>query len=216
MVYLFLGNNATLKNNHISKIRNKFHTVPDAAHFDYQLLYADKLDKDTLKKALLELPAVAQKRIVVVKQIDKLKVDHKKILSAFFKESIDSTILILDSDKADIKNAFISECRRVGEVNVCDSGTTCNVWDMTNAMKRSQHVGALKTLNTLIDGGESPVKILGALVWFWGKMKDSLSRKKFQKGLMFLQETDLNIKRSRLNPTYALEKCVISLSALIA
>ena len=50
---------------------------------------------------------------------------------------------------------------------------------------------------------------MGGLVWSWGKARSFARRENFQKGLVALQEADLNIKRSRLAPQQALEVLVV-------
>ena len=56
---------------------------------------------------------------------------------------------------------------------------------------------------------------MGALVWFWGKSQDRMPGERFRKGLLVLQEADVNIKRSRLKPEYAVEVAVIKLMRLL-
>ena len=60
------------------------------------------------------------------------------------------------------------------------------------------------------------LQLMGGLVWFWGKLKQRISAEKFKKGLLHLQEADLNIKRSRIKAEYALEVLVVKLCLLIA
>ena len=215
MNYLFLGNKTDLKSQKINQIKSKYLKNKEAQHFDYVSLYSDKLDKDTLKEALIDLPAVATKRVVVIHFIEKLKKDHQRIIEEFLKEKASATVLILNSDKADLKNVFVTRLKKTTEFFMCDSGAKRNVFDMTRDIEQSNPLGALKTLFELVADGEQPLRILGALLWFWGRMKNKVSRHCFQQGLLYLQEADLNIKRSRLNPVYSIEKCVVSLSALL-
>ena len=215
MTYLFLGNQTEAKTAKIEQIKSQHLKSPEARHFDCETLYADKLDKDELKKALIGLPAVASKRIVIVHLIEKFKSDHQRIIEEFIKQGENSTVLILDGERADLKNDFLTRLRSKAKVFVCDTGEKKNAFDMTKQIERRESCDALKTLSHLIDEGEQPVRILGALVWFWGSMKSKLTKEKFRQGLQYLQETDLNIKRSRLDPVYSLEKCVISLTVLL-
>ena len=77
-------------------------------------------------------------------------------------------------------------------------------------------VEALKILGNLLVEENHPLQIMGGLIWFWGKSRTRLSADQFKKGLMCLQEADLNIKRSRLKPEHTLEVLVVKLSSLIA
>jgi len=215
MTYLFLGNQTEAKSARIEQIKAQHLKSKEARHFDCETLYADKLDKDDLKKALVGLPAVALKRLVIVHLIEKLKEDHQRIIEEFIKQGETSTVLILESDRADLKNEFITRLKSKAKVQVCDEGGKKNVFDMTKEIERRESSNALKTLFHLINEGEQPVRILGAMVWFWARMKHKLTRENFLRGLKYLQEADLNIKRSRLDPLYSLEKCVVSLTVLL-
>ena len=216
MIFLFLGNNPPAKTKEINDIKAKYLSAKDAAHFDFELLYADKLEADELKKALLALPAVSKKRVVVVKAIEKLKEPHQKIIAGFLAEKDAPVVLILDSDQTQIKGAFINDVRRIAKTTVYQDEARQNVFDMTRAMERRQPVEALKILSDILDEGDQPVQIMGALVWFWGRKRSDVPLKRFQRGLECLQEADLNIKRSRLRPQFALEKLVVSLAGLLA
>ena len=55
---------------------------------------------------------------------------------------------------------------------------------------------------------------MGALVWYWGKEGKACGKERFERGLKALEEADLNIKRSRLDPQYAVEKLVVELGLL--
>jgi len=191
-------------------------TAKDSAHFDFELLYADKLDADDLKKALVSLPAVSKKRVVMVKTIEKLKEPHQKIIANFLAQKDAPVALILESDQTQIKGTFINDVRRIAKTVVYQDKVRQNVFDMTKAMESRRPVEALKILSDILDEGDQPVQIMGALVWFWGKKRNAVTPKRFQRGLECLQEADLNIKRSRLQPGYALEKLVISLVGLLA
>jgi DNA polymerase III delta subunit len=59
-----------------------------------------------------------------------------------------------------------------------------------------------------------PLQVMGALVWYWGKEGRHLGKERFGRGLKALEEADLNIKRSRLDPQYAVEKLVVELGLL--
>ena len=213
-IYLFLGGDSQDKDQKILEIKNKIFPDKDALKFDYELLHAHKLNPDDLKKSLIALPAMAERRLVVLKGIQKCMAPHKEIVLNFLKEQWTDTILILDSDQADIKNAFITKISAVAKVFKYSSDIKCNVFDMTRAISSDNKVKALSILTELIKQGDHPLQIMGGLVWFWEKSRDKLSGEKFKKGLLELQETDLNIKRSRLKPEHALEFCVTKLCLL--
>ena len=58
MSYLFLGNDRPLKDQKINEFKKKYLAQEDALHFDYALLWGNKLDPKELKKSLQVLPVV--------------------------------------------------------------------------------------------------------------------------------------------------------------
>ena len=69
-------------------------------------------------------------------------------------------------------------------------------------------------LHGFYNQGMYPLQMMGALVWYWGKEGKALGPQRFEKGLKALEEADLNIKRSRFLPEYALEKLIVELVEL--
>jgi DNA polymerase III delta subunit len=89
-----------------------------------------------------------------------------------------------------------------------------NVFDMTKLITAGKSGEALKLLKGFYDDNVHPLQIMPALVWYWSKEGRACGRERFHKGLQALQEADLNIKRSRLDPQYAVEKLVVELGLL--
>ena len=87
--------------------------------------------------------------------------------------------------------------------------------DMTKLITARRSADALKMLNGFYTDNVSPLRIMPALVWYWGKEGKHLGRERFERGLKALEEADLNIKRSRLDPQYAVEKLVVELGLLL-
>lgn len=216
MIYLLLGEDSLTKDAKVEAIRAKLLPNNEALKFDYEVLHAHKLSAEDLKKALVSLPAVALKRLVVLRTLQKCSPAHKKIILEFI-DSEDSKIdLILDSDDAGAPNAFIKKISAKAKVFHFKSDAKSNVFDMTKAMTARKPSLALKILADLIGAGQHPLQIMGGLVWFWGNKQRHLPQAKFSEGLKNLKETDLNIKRSKCKPEYAMEVLVVKLCSLIA
>jgi len=217
MIYLFLGEDSAGKEKKIAEIKKKYLATDSALKLDYELLYGLKIDPSELKKALIALPAISPQRLILIRIIEKLNTQCKEILLDFIASDHKHVVLILDSDETSPKNSFLNKIRVKAEVMRFGRGVVKkNVFDMTRAIEDRDSTGALKILEHLISGGDHPLQIMGGLVWFWGKSKKRLSPDRFKKGLLVLQEADLNIKRSRLKAEYAVEIAVTKLSLLIA
>ncbi|MCK5259737.1 MAG: hypothetical protein KAJ70_01625 [Candidatus Omnitrophica bacterium] len=217
MIYLLLGEGSSAKDRRINEIKADCLSSDDARKLDYELLHGIKLDPAALRKSLSALPAVAEKRLILIRSIEKLSEHNKEIISDFIQEGCQHAVLVLDSDATALKGGFARDVMSAAEViRFGRRGKKSDLWDVTGAIEARDSREALKILNTLLKDGDSPLRIMGGLVWFWGSVRNRISADGFKKGLLVLQEADLNIKRSRLKPEYAVEIAVTKLSLLIA
>ena len=211
-----MGEDQDAKDRHIVGIKAKYLTDDSARQLDYESLHGVKLDPDILKKALLSLPAVSKKRLLLIRAADKLDSKNKEIMLEFLRSGHAHAVVVLDFGDEGGKSGFFNQVKADAEVIRC--GTPArrqNVFDMTRAMERRDPAGALKIFNELVNGGEPLLKILSGIVWFWGDLKARLSGDQFKKGLRVLQEADLNIKRTRLKPEHAVEVAVTKLESIL-
>jgi len=214
MIYLFLGDGSLAKDQKIKEIKAELLPSLEARKFDFEIFHASNLHSDELKQALLALPVVGKRRIVVIRTIQKLTPQHKKLLLPCIQTKDDRLVLILDSDEVESKSSFMKEIAPYAKIFHFGRTVRQNVFDMTRAMTARKPAEALKILNQLFQVGDHPLQILGGLVWFWGKNKDRVAAEYFRKGLFELKEADLNIKRSRLKPEQTLEILVVKLCSL--
>ncbi len=213
LTYLLCGEDITAKDAKIAELKTKFLNSPEALRFDYELLFAHKLDPKTLKEVLISLPAVASKRLIVIKECHRLNPHNKNLILDFVPKKADYAILILDTDLVDAKDSFLQKLKPSVKWAEFSKGEQVNVFDLTRFISMNRSMESLKILNKLLSQGEHPLQIMAGLVWYWRKTRDRISSCDFQKGLLALQETDLNIKRSRLDPVHALELLVVKLSS---
>ncbi len=212
MVYLFIGEDSFDKKNQIAQMRAQWAIHPDALQFDYQVLYGHKLDPKELKKSLLALPAILNERFIIIHEAHKLDEHCKTILAEFLALKPSHAILVLDSGFLPPKDEIWSRIRAFSKVQESRKSVKESVFDMTKLMVLGKSAQALQSLNQLYEDGAHPLQILGGVVWAWGNERGRVSSEKFEKGLRDLQETDLNIKRSRLDPQQALELVVVKLA----
>ena len=210
MVYLLIGEDSLDKDQKILEIRNKVLSAPDALQFDYEVFHGSHLDPADLKKAVTALPAIANQRFVAIRAAHKLSPLNKEIVLNHIRLSDSRVDLVLDFP-IETENSFVKEVTPYAKVFRFGQAQKANVFDMTRAMSARKPVDALKILSDLFQEGVHPLQIMGALIWHWGKTPSSLTKERFQKGLSILQEADLNIKRSRLDPEFAMECAVVKL-----
>ena len=212
MTYLFLGEDTASKDLKIGELKNKFLPSADALKFDYEVLYAQKLEPQALKQALISLPILAKERLVVIRECHKLSPPNKDLILAYLRNP-GCCELVLDSDKWDADDSFVRKLGRAVKVTSFKKEAPLNVFNLTRAIAFKKTGEALKILSALLFHGEQPLQIMGGLVWYWKDARRKLSLEQFKKGLLALQEADLNIKRSRLKPEHALEILVVKLCA---
>lgn len=215
MVYLLLGEDLKAKDARIVQIKSKFALNADSLHFDLESLDAIGLGPDALKKALITLPVLLPKRLVVVRNVHKLKPADAVMLVQFSKNPPAHADIVLESGETELKGE-LKALPALCQTTVLGGPAAGNVFDMTRLMSAARAKDALAMLNNFYREGTHPLQIMGALVWFWGKEGRSLTQERFEHGLQVLEEADLNIKRSRLNPEYAVEKAVVELIGLFA
>ena len=81
-VYLFSGEETYLKEEVVEKI-DKILLNPEYKDFNYDLLYADETDAQTIINRVASLPVLSEKRLVIVKRVDKLEQAGQKKLVKF-------------------------------------------------------------------------------------------------------------------------------------
>ena len=216
MIYLFLGDDLPAVDARITEIKNKFFKdSQEALAFDFDNLDARELGAgNALKKAFLTLPVIAPHRLIIVRQIHKLKSADIQVLINFCQKPEKHCDVILESIENTLKGDLKDLPLHVKGV-VLGKPEGPNVFDMTKLITAHRSGDALKMLDGFYRADVHPLQIMGALVWYWGKEGKPLGKEVFKRGLKALEEADLNIKRSRLDPQYAVEKLVVELGLLL-
>jgi DNA polymerase III delta subunit len=215
MAYLLLGEAGPKKNQRICDIRDKILPTADARQLDYEILDAKKITPAVLKERLLALPTSAPHRLVVLQDVQELVEYNQTLLLEFLSSNPDHLVLIMTADSLAEKTGFGKQLRALAQVVDFGQPKSGSVFDMTRALERRQHAEALVCLNGLLSVGQHPLQLIGGMIWFWRQKKGRISDTKFMEGLEALQEADLNIKRSRVPPDYAMEMLVVKLGMLL-
>ncbi len=214
MVHLLLGADLKSKDSKIAQIKSSSFRSADALLFDVETLDAHGMGENVLKKALITLPVINAKRLVIIHNVHKLKSADIASLTNFLKDPGAHVDVVLetseDSLKADFKG-ITAHCT----AQTFDLPRNPDVFGVTKLMAAGRQKEALNTLSQVFIN-DHPLRVLGGLGVFWGKDGRRLAPQAFEAGLKALEEADANIKRSRLDPQYAVEKVVVELSGLLA
>ncbi len=215
-ISIIIGDDPHPKEKKLASLKEQCLTSSDALKLDYDSLDAHKLSPRILQETLLALPAVADRRLVVVRNCQQLSKPVKDVLVAYAAAPFEHVFLVLEAARLTSADPFIKKFLKKADIFDFSSKGKPNVFDMTKAISARQTAEALRILAELLTEGDQPLHIMGALVWFWREIKNRLSPARYREGLQFLQDADLNIKRSRLYPDYALELVVVQLTSLLA
>ena len=213
MIYFLIGDDGPSKDAQIAELKKKFLPTPEAMKFDFELLHAPKLSPEDLKRAMVSLPAIAPQRVLVIRECHQLSPYNKDLVLDFVKDLPSNSVLILDSDDMKPSDDFFKAVGRKAKIMDFGHQEEINVFRLTDAIGRKRKTEALKILAELLDQGDHPLQIMGGLVWFWGTQKGRVNDAVYTGGLEALKTADLNIKRNRMKPEYAVEVAVMQLCA---
>jgi len=211
MVYLVLGQDQAAKEQNIAEIRSKALPSPESFSFDYQVLHGYRLYNETLKKALLALPAAGKIRVVLIRQADELKADQKMLIAQLYEKAKKSLVVIFEAAAIDAKDSLYTKFGREIKILSFAPKVRFNAFNLVDEILARREVNALKLLDELLENGDHPVQIIGGMLWKWKNAKNRIPASKFQAGLMAFEQADFNIKRSQLKGEYALEVLVVKL-----
>jgi len=211
LLYLFIGQDASSKDVKLSKIKQEI-LPPGLQDFNLDVLYARELNLKGLQEKLLLLPLKAKKRIVVVKDALSLKEDIKTFILKYIKMPKTQTVLILDVNHQDAKDGFLRELVRFAQVYRFGEPARIDTFALSRQIEQRKPDYALRLLNQLLKNGEKPERIMGGLRYAWER--DARYPLETKKRLKLLLNCDIDIKRGRLSPNFALERLVISLCGL--
>jgi DNA polymerase III delta subunit len=184
---------------------------------DCETLDGFKLSPERIKIALFSLPALAERRLIIVRHADRLPKESLEILEDFLKSGHDHASVVLDAvnweAKGETRKNILLAVRTIGR----EEAAGANVFDMMDLVSRGDSVRALSILKEVIDRDGEPERFLGGMLWSWSnKIKPRIPAPKYKKGLLILQEADRQMKRVRFpERAYALEIAVVKLSSLL-
>jgi DNA polymerase III subunit delta len=100
-VFLFLGTEKYLKERAISELRSRS-LDSSSGELDYKVLYGSDTSADEIISSAGTIPFFSSKRLIVVKDFDKLSKEDTLKITNYIKNPNQHTCLIIDSDDASI------------------------------------------------------------------------------------------------------------------
>jgi len=207
-VYLFIGQDSLSKDIQLKRIKEQF-LAQKIEDFNLDILYAKELNLLELQERLLSLPLKAKKRIIVIKDAQRLKENIKEFILKYFQNPQPKILLVLDINRQDPKDEFIKNITRFSKTFRFRETPHLDAFTLTRSIRLKNMDYSLRLLNQLLKNGEKPERILGGLRYAWER--DILNPLQRRKRLKLLLNCDIDIKTGRLKPDFALERLVVRL-----
>lgn len=219
MVYLFIGQDSFYKDTPFSckdiqlkHIKEEF-LPKEVEEFNFDILYAETLKLKDLQEKLLALPVKSPQRIVVVRNAQELTSDLEDFIVEWVKQPPKETLLLLDIEGQDKKEAFIKNIYKYVKVLRFKETLPLNTFNLSRQIEQRRPDYALKVLSQLLKDGERPERILGGLRYALENSR--LQAPQIRNRIRFLLQCDIEIKTGKIKPVFALEKLVVKLCALV-
>lgn len=114
-IYFLYGDDDFLKDASLEKLKEVALTGA-IADFNYDLFRAGEVNMSNLMSALATLPVMASRRLVVLKDADKLKADEQETLLSYLKDPSPSTTLVMSGKDVDKRKTFFSVIKEKGNL----------------------------------------------------------------------------------------------------
>lgn len=212
MVYLFLGDDALSKDTHLLQLKQHY-LSKDSLDFNFETLYARDINLNNLQEKMLCLPVNSPKRVIVIKNAQDLKDEVADFLLEYCKKPFKHLELVLDARFSDKKNKkgkdFITKVLPLTKLISFKQNRSPSAFDLSRLINMRKADQALLVLNDLLNAGQKPEMVIGALRHVWER--ENLPLKESRRRLKLLLECDSEVKSSRLKADFALEKLVVEL-----
>lgn len=206
--YLFIGQDAVSKDTKLKKLKESI--IPaHTQYFNLDILYGKDLTLKELQERLLSLPFQAKRRMVVIKEAQRLKKEIKEFIIKYIRRPKGTTVLVLDIDRYLARDEFIGQVSSYAQTLRFKEEAHLDAFALSRAIDSQKSGYALRVLNQLLSNGEKPERILGGLRYSWENNNADISRTR--RKLKALLNCDIEIKSGKLRPDFALERLIVGL-----
>ncbi len=211
MFYIFIGEDVFSKEARLHKIKEEA-LPPHLENFNFDVLYAKDIFLKDLQEKLLFLPVKSNKRVIAIKQAQALKADVKRFLADYAHKPAKGLIVVLDFDHSDPKDSFLREMSASSRIIRFREAVRPDAFLLSRNIEMRKAAAALSVLSELFKKGERPERIMGALRSSWERRV--MNPLELKKRIRLLLNCDIDIKKGRLRPEFALERLVVRLCGL--
>ena len=112
---LFVGSEDFLKEEALKRLK-KSQLPKEGQNIDYHLFYADQTDLSLMIDTLTTFPFASGKKLVLIKDIERLPVTHREPLLKYCQSPLKSTCLVLETSLSDKRDKFLLAISRYAKV----------------------------------------------------------------------------------------------------
>lgn len=116
-IYLVAGEEDLLRDHALTVFKRA--VLGDGGDFNYDLFYGDEAGGAAIRNCASEMPVFAERRLVVVKAVEKLAARETEVLIEYLKDPAESTTLVFMSPKLDGRLKFSQALSRAAVVIDC-------------------------------------------------------------------------------------------------
>ena len=208
MIYLFIGEDNFSKDTRIKRLKEECFSR-QTEEFNLDILYGQDTNLKGLQERLLRLPFKAKKRLVVVRESQRLKEEIKKFLLSYAQKPFPHVVLILDSQRYNFKDEFTKRMSRTSRMLRFRESPEPDTFALSRAIESKRILQCLDILRQILERGGKPEQIMGGLRYVWDQ--DIRRPKETRKRLRLLLDCDIAIKTGRLKAQMALERLLTQL-----
>ncbi len=180
--------------------------------FNYHIFSGGETDSTAILNTVRTLPFSSERRLVIVEEVEKLKISEREKLFSYLAKPVSFTTLFLFIKG---KISFSSKnLIRLKKWDFAQTSEKINPFDLTRWLERKNLPKTFEMLNTLLVKKSDFPKILGMLAW-WLRQK-AKSKRIIDKELLGkfneLRRMEVAIKTGKFSPRLGLELLLISLA----
>lgn len=211
MNFLICGQDDEFKDIQIDKIKSNCLTKK-LESFNFEFFYAEDIhEKKSLQEAFLRLPVDSKKRIILIKEIGKLKPTIKEFLIDYLEKPFEHLVLILETkNNLHPKDNFLKQI--IGNLKTIESRRSYPVssFDLYRAIENRKPDKALVVLSEILTKSNKPYFILGGIADYF-KRRFAFNDRRMHFILETLLEADIKLKTSSIQPEFILERLIVKM-----
>jgi DNA polymerase III subunit delta len=116
--YFLFGEESFFIDSFIRELRAKI-VSPETRDFNYDMLHAEETDGDAVVAIASSFPLMAERRLLVVKSVQKFPPSDKKRILAYVEAPLESTCLVLTAPDADRRQTFYGDLTKLAASVEC-------------------------------------------------------------------------------------------------